>query len=148
MNAVVKFPKSKKPAPRRSPRPIASRSVVAQVKAAFAADNRVAAVLGGLIGGSVPFGAYWLAHHELDLSASIWSQFKLYLLLGALLFSAKTVYQWGQSAFQDPWKAAGFVVLTEGIMVASSTPALAAFFLALLMGINFAATAATLANQK
>lgn len=148
MNAVVKFPKSKRPTQRRAPRAIASRSVVAQVKAAFSPVNRVAAVLGGLIGGSVPFGAYWIAHNELALSAALWTQFKFYLLIGALLFSAKTVYQWGKSAFQDAWKAAGFVVLTEGIMVASSTPTLSAFFLALLMGINFAATAATLANQK
>lgn len=148
MNAVVKFPKAVKRNPARARRPIASRSVVAQVKSAFSRDNRVAAIIGGILGGSVPFGAYWLAHREIDWAASLWSQPKVLFLLGALLFSAKTVYQWGQQAFQDPWKAVGFVLVVEGIMVMSDTAWLASGFLAILIGVNFVATAATLANQR
>lgn len=74
----------------------------------------------------------------------LYSQVATYLVLGGLLFSAKTVFAWGALAFRDRWKAAGFVVLLEGVMITSSVPMLALTLLAILVAINGIATGCTL----
>ena len=72
----------------------------------------------------------------------------LILVLGGLLFSAKTVWQWAHQAFaNDAWKATGFVVLLEGVMTLSQIPALAIAALVLLTAINGIATGVVLSKS-
>lgn len=118
--------------------------VVAQVREAFRPKNRLATTLGCLLGGFVPLASYVVSHHELDATAGLW-QLPALLVLGGLAYSARTVYAWGCLAFGAPIKALGFVVLVEGVMVASRTPWLSAAALAYLICINGIATGCTLA---
>ncbi len=114
--------------------------VVDQVVEAFRPRNRLATVLGFIAGGVVPAATFVEAHCELDLDQPLHSQVATYLVLGGLLFSAKTVFAWAKLAFQDGWKAAGFVVLLEGVMITSHVPILPLGLLALLVAINGIAT--------
>jgi hypothetical protein len=67
------------------------------------------------------------------------------LVLGGLLFSAKTVYAWTAAAFDDRAKALGFVVLVEGALLLAPSPALRYVALAYLVTINALGTGARLA---
>jgi hypothetical protein len=93
-----------------------------------------------LLGGFVPLASYFVAHYEVkgyDLP--------LLLVLGGLLYSAKTVWQWGVLAFNCKYKATGFVLLVEGVMVLSHIPWLNVLALAYLVLINAVATGCSLA---
>lgn len=141
---------AKEPAPSRAPREPRSRrepqplGVVAQVRAAFRARNRLPALLGFLLGGFVPVACYVLAHAELT-GAPVWTQPRAVLVLGGLLFSLRTVYAWGRLAFAESAKALGFCVLVEGVMVTAQTEWLAFAALAYLVAINGIATGCRLA---
>lgn len=114
--------------------------VVDQVTLAFKARNRLATIMGFLLGGVVPVATYLEAHADLDRSLPLYSQVATYLVLGGLAFSAKTVYEWANLAFANATKAAGFVILLEGVMITSSVPVLPLVLLAALVGINGIAT--------
>ena len=121
-----------------------SRSVVGQVRVALQPANRLASVLGSVLGGFVPVATYVLSHSEIS---SYLSDPRSLIVAGGLLYSAKTVYRWGCLAFGgDVWKAVGFVALTEGVMIRSGTPWLAVAALVILAGINGVATAVTLST--
>jgi hypothetical protein len=122
------------------PQSVDQLGVVDQVVEAFHPRNRLATVLGFIAGGVVPAATFLEAHGELDLDRPLHSQVATYLVLGGLLFSAKTVFAWAKLAFQDGWKAAGFVVLLEGVMITSHVPILPLVLLALLVAINGVAT--------
>ena len=70
------------------------------------------------------------------------------LIAGGLVFSAPNAWQWARSAFGCPWKATGFVVLLEGVMICSAIGWLAACSLALLVAINAIATGTRLATGR
>jgi hypothetical protein len=130
---------------KRAPGPL---GVVGQVRLAFAAKNRLATALGALLGGAVPVGSYQLAHHEIDLSLPLWAQLKVWLVLGGLVFSAITVFSWGKLAYGSGWKAAGFAVILEGVLLTSTTPWLAAGALVYLVAINAVATGCNLTARR
>jgi hypothetical protein len=122
--------------------------VVGQIRFAFSKGAYLGTTIGLVLGGSVPVGAYVICHNELS-SAEGWRWTALLLLvLGGLLFSAKTVWQWAAAAFQDAWKASGFVVLLEGIMVLAETTWLSWGALGLLIAINGIASGVTLSKGK
>ena len=127
--------------------PQAPPGVVAQVRLAFRPRARLATLLGCLLGGFVPLASYVVAHQEVD-TGTVHGFVSLLLVLGGLLFSAKTVFQWGRMAFQQGAKALGFVVLLEGVMVTSHTPWLALSALGYLVCINAVATGCTLSLKK
>lgn len=114
--------------------------VLGEVRLACHPKNRLAALLGGLLGGGVPVASYWLAHHELSRGPLVWV-----LVGGGLVFSALTVVRWGVHAFGSAVKAVGFTVLLEGVLVGSATPWLALGALAYLVAINAVATGTQLA---
>lgn len=114
--------------------------VVDQVVLACKPKNRLATAMGFALGGVVPVATYLVAHLELNSDAPLYSQIAAYLVLGGLVFSAKTVFAWAKAAFADAYKAAGFVVLLEGVMVLSHIPALPLILLAFLVSINGVAT--------
>lgn len=119
--------------------------VITQVRRAFARGNRLAAVVGLLLGGFVPLAVYVVAHGESGAFAGherAWA-----LVTGGLVYSAKTVFEWARLAFTSAFKSLGFVVLLEGIMVTSSTHWLALAALGYLIGINSVATACKLSRS-
>ena len=132
----------------RRTRPPRKVGVVAQTRQAFSRGSLLGTSIGMLLGGFVPVGSFVICHQELP-PASGWHFLVLALLVvGGLIFSAKTVWQWSAAAFQDRWKASGFVLLVEGIMVYSSTPWLSHAALALLVAVNGVATGVTLTRGK
>ena len=147
---VANVPVVEQPVAAPTPPPVEEEdiSVVGQVKTAFARQNRLAAVIGAAAGAIVPIGIFSVAHLEVDWQASLWEQPKMLLVLFGLLYSAKTVYQWGHQAFDDKAKAVGFVVLLEGMMVCSSLRWLAAIALVYLSLINGIASGCQLTKKK
>ncbi|PTY03928.1 hypothetical protein DB346_02850 [Verrucomicrobia bacterium LW23] len=126
-----------------------SPALVAQVRLACSPAHRLAMFCGALMGGIVAFLGYYIAHHEAPQHVLVpgWPSPLWILVAGALLFSAKTVWQFGQRAFNDRWKATGFVLILEGVMVFSSTDWLAMTALAYLIIINAIATGTNLALE-
>lgn len=134
--------KAKKARAPRAPKPFPG--VVDQVKNALRPGALVATICGFLLGGLVPLASFTVAHFEVKGN---YFQFATLLVLGGLLYSAKTVYEWGKLAFRNTWKALGFVVLTEGIMVTSHTSWLAYVALVYLIVINGIATGCNLSRR-
>lgn len=117
------------------------RDVVGQIKLAF--SHPLPLLIGALIGALVPLATYTVGHHE--LAAAGWASVPGMIVVGGCLFSAITVYKWGARAFDSALKAAGFVVLSEGVMTFSSTPWLSLLVLGFLIAINAVANGANLA---
>jgi hypothetical protein len=139
---LVAHPKRHAAGPKLAP------GVVAQVRLAFRPRARLATLLGCLLGGFVPLASFVVAHREANF-ADLHGWIADFLVLGGLVFSAKTVREWGVLAFNDGRKALGFVVLIEGVSTLSQTPWLAITALSYLIGINAVATGCTLSlNRK
>lgn len=117
--------------------------VVRQVKLACKRGNRLATLIGFLLGGFVPIACFWLAHHETPELTAQGSRV-LALIGGGLLYSANTVYQWAKLAFTSGVKSFGFCVLVEGVMITSTTVWLSVAALCYLVVINGVATGVTL----
>jgi VIT1/CCC1 family predicted Fe2+/Mn2+ transporter len=122
----------------------ARSNAVDQVRIALRPRNRLATFLGFLLGGFVPLASFLVAHFELTAITPLYTQKALYLVLGGLAYSAKTVWQWGTVAFHNAFKAFGFVVLLEGVMVTSHILWLSIAALVYLMAINGIATGCNL----
>jgi hypothetical protein len=117
-----------------------------------ATRSPLALTLGAALGGLVPASTYVVAHcGELvrveggTIAAASCEHPGWLLVLGGLLFSAKTVYTWTAAAFADRAKALGFVVLVEGALLLSPSPVLSYVALAYLVAINALGTGARLA---
>jgi len=79
----------------------------------------------------LPVASYVLSHFEAKGQPMMWG-----LVVAALMFSAPTLVEWAQKWCKSLWKAVGFTVLLEGVMVASSTTWLGGAGLAILVVIN------------
>lgn len=137
-----------RPRSRREPRPVTELGPVEQVRFCLKRGNRLPFALGSLLGAVVPIGSWQLAHHEIMGTVPLYAQLPTYLVLGALLFSSLSVYQWGKLAFRSGAKALGFCILLEGILVASSTHWLSLVALGYLVTINAVATATNLVHRR
>lgn len=107
--------------------------VVETIKVAFQSRNMVWTGFGLVFGGWAPLASYIIAHIELQ---GHYQNYKSAMLVGALLFSAPTVFQWFKEVFDSAVKAFGLVVLLEGVMCFSDTVWLGISALVLLMVIN------------
>jgi hypothetical protein len=117
-----------------------------------ATRSPLALALGAALGGLVPATTFAVAHgFELvrfeagSVVAEPWVHPGWLLVLGGLLFSAKTVYAWTAAAFDDRAKALGFVVLVEGALLLAPSPALRYVALGYLIAVNALGTGARLA---
>lgn len=121
--------------------------VVDQVKTAFAPKNRLATSLGFLLGGIVPIATYMMAHQVFP-AAQTWYKLTATLVAvgGGLIFSAKTVYDWGTAAFRLPLKAFGLMMLLELVMITADPP-LSLVMLTYLVVLNGIATGCNLSLQ-
>lgn len=125
-------------------------STVAKIRTAFARRNLLATAIGMVKGGSIPAGTFALYH--LEMNNDPW-QLKGLIVLGGLIYSAKTVFGWCKQVFRledgtaDTWKALGWCAGIEGFMTASSTFWLNCAALALLILVNAVATGVSLAME-
>jgi hypothetical protein len=117
------------------------RDVIGQIKLAF--STPLPLIIGALIGALVPLATYTVGHRE--LAAAGWTSVAGAIVVGGCLFSAITVYKWGERAFGNALKAIGFVVLSEGVMTFSTTPWLSMLVLGFMIAINAVANGANLA---
>jgi len=115
--------------------------VLTQIRIAFANGNYLAIGFGLALGGFVPLAAWSMIHLEIMES---WHAF---LILGASIFSALTVVEWGTIVFRKRAKAIGFAVLVEGVMLASQITWLSIFALCLLVVINAVNSAVNLVRD-
>lgn len=102
--------------------------VLTQIKSVW--RNKLAAIVGLIIGGAIPALTYALAHHQANGQKALWI-----LVFGGLVYSSTTIYDWMMLATARWYKSAGFVVILEGVMTfADGKPAKAS--LAILVLIN------------
>lgn len=127
--------------------------IITQIHLALARGYRLAAVIGALTGGGVTYCTHAMARG--DLADTPWApgSYALFLgrlsiVLGGLLFSIVTTYSFGRSAFQRGWLAVGFLVLMDGVMVASSQSSLEWFATGLLIAIEAVTTGCTVARGR
>lgn len=143
--------KSKSRSRRRS-RPTQERRVVDVISQLECAVRRPrAAILGGLLGGAVPWFARALSHNELP---EAWARGQkllvaamLVVVLGCMAFSMLTVHKFGRAAFQDERKAVVFVLALEGVMLVSRG-ATSNWALLLLVVINAVANGCVIALER
>ena len=125
-------------------------STMAKIRTAFSKRNLLATAIGALKGGAIPFGTFVLYH--LEMADDPW-QAKGLVVLGGLIYSAKTVYGWCKQVFRkengapDTLKAIGWCVGIEGFMTVSSTFWLNCAALGLLILVNAVATGVSLAME-
>lgn len=112
--------------------------------------------VGAILGGFVPVGVFALSGHLGGATHDLTLAFidpatrganciVAALILAGCVFSAKSVYGWGSSAFvHDRWKAVGFCVLIEGTMVFSPIVWLHWLAGVFLLAINAIATGSNL----
>ena len=118
-DGTTKVPARKRRKTLRVPKLAASeKRTVGQFIAAFAASF-------------MPVASYVLSHFETQGQPMMWA-----LVVAALMFSAPTLIEWAEVWCKNRYKAIGFTVLLEGVMVLSSTSWLALTGLAILVAIN------------
>lgn len=120
--------------------------IVDQVRIATSRQFRLATMIGCMLGAIVPLATFAIIHVELTASVDWYTQPELLIVVGGLIYSARTVYQWGKLAFSSWAKAAGFTLLLEGVMTLSEQTWLATLALIYLCLINAIATGVTLAR--
>lgn len=134
----------------------AQSSVIEQVRMALCRENALSMVCGAILGGFIPIATFLIVHHDLPLIdlngpilSTIFRLLEVLLVIGGLVFSAKTCVAWTSQAFQDRVKAIAWVVLLEGVMILSPIHHLSMVGLGLLVAINGIATGCNLAlNRK
>lgn len=125
-----------------------SLTVIGQVKTAVKRNNLLSTIVGFVLGGFIPIATFCLVHYDLTDSMTGLRLLEIPLVLGGLIFSAKTCVAWTTQAFQDRVKAIAWVILLEGVMILSPIQQLAAIGLAILVVINGVATGCNLALQS
>ena len=119
-------------------------SIVEQVRMAFQRKNRLAMICGFILGSFIPCATFFVAHADVLVSRLYWI-----LVVGGLIFSAKTVFDWTKVAFKSSAKAFGFCLLVEGVMTFSTLAYLSWAALVVLAVINGVETGCKIAlNQK
>ena len=117
--------------------------VLDQVSQAVKPVNRLAFMVGFMLGGFIPVASYTVCHQECAAEPQLWV-----LVVAGLCYSAFTVFQWAKIAFKHPAKALGFVVLMEGVIMFSHTTWLSVTALGFLVTINGIATATNLISDR
>jgi len=117
--------------------------VLEQVERSWKPGNRLATLMGAMLGGFIPLASYTIAHQEAPAKPVLWV-----LVACGLAYSALTVFDWARVAFRHPVKALGFCGLLEGVMTFSSTQWLGIAALTMLIVINGIATGCNLVTDR
>jgi hypothetical protein len=120
--------------------------IVKQVKTAFKSGNRLATLIGCLLGGFVPLASYVTAHQNMG-STSV-KAMCFTMVSGGLVYSAKTVFDWAMLAFNNVFKSLGLCILIEGVMVTSTVTWLSMIALVYLIFINGISTGCRLSVKN
>lgn len=125
-------------------------SVIGKIEDTFKRENYLAIIWGFMLGGVPPISTYTVAHYAVTPGTpqQLAHQFASYFVLGGLIYSSITVYQWKLIAVQNKWKAFGFVLLTEGVMTFIHIPWLSALALFQLVIINWTSNSYNLMIDK
>jgi hypothetical protein len=123
--AVVKSTEGKA-APKARALPTAS-----PIKVTAAQKRSIGQMCAAIASGFLPVASYVMAHVEAKTNPLLWV-----LVAAALMFSAPTLVDWAKKWCGSTYKAVGFTVLLEGVMVFSSTAWLSYTGLAILVAIN------------
>lgn len=121
------------------PRKLATAS---PIKVSAAQKRTIGQFSAALASGFLPIASYMIAHYESATNPMLWI-----LVAAALLFSAPSVAGWALKWTGNTYKAWGFTVLLEGVLVASHTQWLSLIGLGILVLIN-AQNAWTLAVRR
>ena len=113
--------------------------VLEQVERSLKPGNRLATLMGAMLGGFIPLASYTIAHQEAPDKPVLWV-----LVAFGLAYSALTVFDWARVAFRHPVKALGFCGLLEGVMTFSRTQWLGIAALTMLIVIKGIATGCNL----
>lgn len=105
----------------------------AKIKVQLSAGEQrtVGQFIAALAAGFLPVASFTIAHMETGTRPWMWT-----LVLAGLMFSAPTLADWALKWCKDRWKAWGFTILLEGVMIFSSVQYLAATGLFILVAIN------------
>jgi hypothetical protein len=117
--------------------------VLEQVERSWKPGNRLATLMGAMLGGLIPLASYTIAHQEAPNRPVLWV-----LVACGLAYSALTVFDWARVAFRHPVKALGFCGLLEGVMTFSGTQWLGITALTMLIVINGIATGCNLVADR
>lgn len=128
--SITKAPKARK------------QPTAAPIKINAAQKRTIGQAMASIASGFLPIASFVMAHYESKDNPLLWV-----LVAAALLFSAPTLAAWAQKWAGNQYKAWGFTVLLEGVMVFSHTEALSFAGLAILVVIN-ASNAYQLAAMK
>ena len=101
------------------------------IKVSAAQKRSIGQLCAAIASGFLPVASYVMAHHESKGNPLLWV-----LVAAALMFSAPTLVDWAKKWCGNTYKAVGFTVLLEGVMVFSSTVWLSYMGLAILVAIN------------
>lgn len=123
-------------------------SFVEKVKMATHKNKRVAFILGAIAGGFVPVASYCIAHLQIPQAEGFISFVSWLMVIGGLIYSALSVYDFGKQAFGSSAKAVGFVMITELVLVFGQLEWLCYGALAILVGINSVIAGVNLAMEK
>lgn len=137
VKVVIKAEPKAKAAPKTRKQPTA-----APIKINAAQKRTIGQAMASVASGFLPIASFVLAHYESKTNPLLWV-----LVAAALMFSAPTLATWAQKWCGNAYKAWGFTILLEGVMVFSGTPALSYAGLAILVLIN-ASNAWGLAARK
>lgn len=130
--------------------------IVDQVKESFHPKNRIAAIVGLLLGAIPPALAFCFSHYGVNFET--WRGWgAIALVIACLAYSFPKVYKWGKSAFRTSFlpriEAAGFAFLIDGGMTLADhqVPILRVVSfvcLAVLIGISAIVTACSIALDQ
>lgn len=125
--------------------------VISQIKITFAWNNKLSALVGFTLGSFVPIATYFISHYEwMNNDGAVNNYYSMFtlLVLGGLIYSITTVYGFVWKTLLSWYKAVGFVILIEGVMVISRQEWLSFWALGLLVLINGIGTAVNLVSGK
>jgi hypothetical protein len=114
----------------------------APIKINAAQKRTIGQIMASVAAGFLPIASFVMAHYESKTNPLLWV-----LVAAALMFSAPTLADWANKWSGNKYKAWGFTILLEGVMVASHTEWLSFAGLIILVAIN-ATNAYQLAARK
>ena len=135
---VTKAPKAEKAAAPKTRK----QATAAPIKINAAQKRTIGQIMASIAAGFLPIASFVMAHYESAQTPYLWI-----LVAAALMFSAPTLADWAYKWAGNKYKAWGFTVLLEGVMVASNTEWLSFGGLIILVAIN-ASNAWELAARK
>ena len=118
-------------------------TVIQQLRRAFARGARLAAVVGFSVGSLFPVLSFVLIHHEVSEHPISWV-----FVVGALIMSFSSVYNWFTAAYSSKVKGFGCALALEGVMTFCHIFWLSIICLSVLVFVNAVSSACAFQIRK